>query len=373
MSGPPPALRALVETAGALIRQSATGRVLVGRAAGLLGPDGYPAEMRGVPEALARAREQASTELDAKHVKRAPGKLDAEPVAVTPMGAVHRGELDGETVAVRIRRGGLDTAMRNDLALLEALAPAISRVLAEMDSGAVLRAIRERSLDELDFEHEAATQRQVARSVRRVEGIRVAAADTGASSHDALVTEWVDGPTLAGEKPRDGGRVARALVQAHVRAALDGFALVDCRPNHVVLGSGGTVLLGAGNAAAVDKARAAHFLEALGALREDDRDAFVAAVSGRLALLGEKAAATAFDLMRGLLGELVEGEARLDEPALAAMGERTLARLGDLVALAAVLTPDPHDLWLGRMAAQLVATLARLEATEDWVSVARAA
>jgi hypothetical protein len=74
--------------------------------------------------------------------------------------------------------------------------------------------------------------------------------------------------------------------------------------------------------------------------------------------------------MRELLGELVNGPARLDDAALAAMGERTIARLGPLVALAGSVDPDPADLWLARMAGQLVAVLAHLEVTEDWVALA---
>lgn len=373
MSKPPPALRALVETAGALVRQSSTGRVLLGRSAGLLRPEGFPEEMRGVPDALDRAREQTARPLDDKAVERAPGKLDGEAVAVTPVGAVHRGELDGEAVAVRIRRGGLDSAMRNDLALLEALAPALGRVLTEADTGAILRAIRERSMDELDFEHEASVQRQVARTLRRVDGIRVAAVDTEASTHEAIVSEWVEGETLGERVPDDPGAIAAALVQAHVRAALDGFALVDCRPNHVVLSGDGCALLGAGNAARVDRDRAAAHLDALGALRDGDRDAFVEIATKRLALMPEKPAGAAFDLMLDLLGPFADGPVKLGHEALAAMGERTLQRLGDIVALAAVITPDPHDLWLGRMAAQLVATLAHIEATEDWIELTRSA
>jgi hypothetical protein len=74
--------------------------------------------------------------------------------------------------------------------------------------------------------------------------------------------------------------------------------------------------------------------------------------------------------MRELLGELIEGRARLDDAALAAMGNRTLARLPELVRLGAVVSPEPSDLWLARMAGQLVATLAWLEATEDWGATA---
>ena len=361
----PGPLRALLETGGQLVRRSSTGRTLLGRAHGLLGEDGFPRAMRGITEVLEHAREQTSEPL-----KRGRG----EEVAVTPVGVVYRADVDGEPVAIRVRRPGLDSAVRNDLALLDVLAPAVSGVFGALDTGALMRAIRERTLDELDFEHEAATHRQVARAMRGVEGIRVPRAYGDESEPDAFVCEFVEGPTLAEARPDDPGAVARALVQAHVRAARAGLAPVDPRPNHVVLSGDGCVLLGAGNAASVDRARSEAFLEALEALRSgEDPSSFVAIVAGRLQLLPSDHAERAHGLMRELIGPFLDGPARIDEPALAEMGERALGRLGELVRLGAVVTPQPGDLWLARMAGQLVATLAALEATEDWVATALAA
>jgi predicted unusual protein kinase regulating ubiquinone biosynthesis (AarF/ABC1/UbiB family) len=369
----PPALRALLETGGALVRRSSTGRTLLGRTSGLLRPPAYPAAMRPVTRVLDDARSAAAAPLDRKTVSRAGRELDSiesEPLAVTPLGAVHRGVAGGEAVAVRIRRPDIDTGVRNDLALLDLLAPAVSAVFRALDTGAILRSIRERSLDELDFEHEAATQRSVARAMRGVAGLEVAAAHGEHSGPEVLVTAFVSGPTLADAAPADPGAVARALVTAHVRAALAGLAPVDLRPNHVVLTDGGCVLLGAGNAAAVDRERSEAFLDALAALREADEEAFVTVLVQRLSLLPDAAARQAFALMRQLIGDLVEGPALLDDAAVAAMGERTLARLGAIVALGAEVTPHPGDLWLARMAGQLTAVLARLDETQDWAALA---
>jgi hypothetical protein len=58
------------------------------------------------------------------------------------------------------------------------------------------------------------------------------------------------------------------------------------------------------------------------------------------------------------------GARRLDDAALRALRDRTAAAGGDLVALAVRTRAQPGDLALGRMAAQLVAVLARLEADD---------
>jgi hypothetical protein len=100
---------------------------------------------------------------------------------------------------------------------------------------------------------------------------------------------------------------------------------------------------------------------------DDDMDAFSGAVVGRLALLDADAAAEALPLVRELLGPLAAGHARLDGPALAAVGDRALARLPELIALAGRVTPVPQDVAAARMVGQLASLLSRLGATHDWL------
>ncbi len=69
----------------------------------------------------------------------------------------------------------------------------------------------------------------------------------------------------------------------------------------------------------------------------------------------------------------MEGEATLDAAAVRDVTERAFARLGDLLALAGGVAPDPKDIGAARMAGQLAATLARFGVTADWPAlVARA-
>jgi len=279
--------------------------------------------------------------------------------------------LDGEPVAIKVRRPGLATAMRNDLALLETLAGPLGAVLRAADTGALLREARELALDELDLQHEADQQRQVRRALRDVEDIVVPAVHGDLASDDVLVTEFLEGPTLEVAEPEYPQRVAQALVEAHVTAwERAGYVLMDPRPGHVVLLRDGRVgLLGAGVARAVPRERAAPALAVLRALREDDRAAFGEAVR-ELGVLLPDACDDAFTHARSLAGELLAGPAELDGPALATIGERALAQLGPLVALAAQATPEPADVAPLRMLVQLAALLSRLGATHDWISLA---
>ncbi len=375
----PPALRSLLEAGGALVRRSSSGRVALGRAAPLVTADAVPAALRGLPAELERARAAAATPIAFKDVEKLlkgawgspPGKLldkiDREPLAVTPSAQVHRGVRDGAPVAIKVLRPGLAGAVRNDLALLDVLAAPLRQVFGAIDAGAILREVRETALDELDLEHEASTQRQLRRTLRGIDGLVVPAPDMELSGESVLVCELLEGRTLADPKVKiaDPGAIARTLVTAHVTAARAGLVLTDPRPGHVVLMPDGQVgLLGAGLARPVDRDRTA--LEALVAWRAGDQDIFAAIVADRLDLLPTGDAIKAYGLAAVVLGEILNGPATLDGPALAAIAQRGLDHLTAALQLAATVTPHPHDLAVVRSVGQLASVLARLGATEDW-------
>ena len=363
------------------MRRSSSGRVALGRAAALVDADAVPATLRGLPAELERARAAAATPVAFKDIEKilkgawgSPhGKvldeLDRKPLAVTPSAQVHRGVRDGAPVAVKVLRPGLTSAVRNDLALLDVLATPLRQVFGAMDAGAILREVRETTLDELDLEHEASTQRQLRRTLRGVDGLVVPAPDMELSGETVLVTERLDGRTLADleAKVPDPGAVARTLVAAHVTAARAGLVLTDPRPGHVVLIADGQVgLLGTGLARPVDRDRTTAALEALVAWRAGDQDGFATIVADGLGLLPTADAVKAYGLAAVVLGDVLSGPDTLDGPALAALAERGLDHLTAALQLAATVTPHPHDLAVLRSVGQLAAVLARLEATEDW-------
>jgi hypothetical protein len=376
----PPAVRALAEAGWSLARQAPSARVGLARAADLADPDALPGAIREpVMRELAAARAAACEPLDTRTVERElknawgrpPGKalddFDPEPLAIRAAAQTHRGVAAGVPVAIRVRRPGLERAVRTDLALLDALAAPLGAVLPKAGTRALLRAAREQTLDELDFEHEASTHRRVARILRNVEGLVVPRAHGELCADGVFVADLLDGETLAdGALPKDARAAARALVDVQVAAAGAGIALLDARPGHVVVLADGRIgLLGAGLARPVDRDRVALALGALRALRAGDVDAFARALS-TAGVLPADAAGTAHDLARSALGPLSSGEARLDAAALRAATVRAADLAQAVFALVPEARPHPDDLWLGRAAAQLVATLARLGATADW-------
>jgi predicted unusual protein kinase regulating ubiquinone biosynthesis (AarF/ABC1/UbiB family) len=389
---PPPTLpgplRALLEAARTISAPATSARVAVARLEGVVVPDGLPPQVREeVARAIESAFERTATPLPGREVEKAlkaawgepPGRVlddfDPEPLAVRPHAQVHRGVRDGAPVAVKVARPGVAAATRSDLSLLDALAKPLAAAFPALDPGPVIAEARERVLDELDLEHEADAHRRVARGLRPVAGVSAPRVHSELCHEGVLVTDFVEGPTLAEARPADPDVVARALIRAYGGAPRSlGLVSANPRANDVVVRDDGeVVLLGLGSVRELDRTRLDAAADALAALRADDAEGFAAAL-GRLGLGLDAGAAHALHAhARDLLGDLLTGEAMLDAAALADVGERALDRIGELFPLVLRATPEPADMSPGRMVGQLIPLLARLELRADWIALALAA
>ncbi len=120
--------------------------------------------------------------------------FEHEAAAAASIGQVHRATLpDGRLVAVKIQYPGVAAAVRADMQnagmimrLAKALAPGL-------DAKAAAAELKERVLEELDYEYEAQNQRTFARGYRGHPFIHVPDVVTRLSTGRVLVSEWVDG------------------------------------------------------------------------------------------------------------------------------------------------------------------------------------
>ena len=100
---------------------------------------------------------------------------------------------DGREVAVKIQYPGIDAAIRADLSNAGMILRLAKAIAPGLDAKAVAEELRERVLEELDYEHEAQNQRSFARAYRGHPFICVPDVVTRLSRSRVLVTEYVEG------------------------------------------------------------------------------------------------------------------------------------------------------------------------------------
>jgi predicted unusual protein kinase regulating ubiquinone biosynthesis (AarF/ABC1/UbiB family) len=141
--------------------------------------------------------------------------FDTEPIAAASIGQVYRATLaDGREVAVKVQYPGIADAVRADMKNLGVLLRLARTLTPELDTKAVAAEIRERIVEELDYELEASNQRRMARLYDGHPFIHVPAVVTSLSRERVIVTELVAGDgfeALREEPDRERDRIGEIL------------------------------------------------------------------------------------------------------------------------------------------------------------------
>src|SRR3954454_12534038 len=178
----------------------------VGQVISFLDISAVPPEYRDVvQEALAQLRDAAPVvpfedmrrviEADLEQpIEDVFAEFDEEAVAAASIGQVYRARLhDGRAVAVKVQYPGAEQAVRADMQNIGLLLRAAKTIAPGLDGKAVAGEIRERILDECDYEAEAIAHRGFAREWRGHPFAFVPDVITILSRRRVIVTEWVDG------------------------------------------------------------------------------------------------------------------------------------------------------------------------------------
>ena len=120
--------------------------------------------------------------------------FEEEPIAAASIGQVYRGTLkDGREVAVKVQYPGVASAVRADLQNLDMILRLLKRMTPALDVKAIAEEIRERIVEELDYELEAQNQRALARIFEGHPFIVVPDVITPMSRERVLVSAYVSG------------------------------------------------------------------------------------------------------------------------------------------------------------------------------------
>ena len=117
-----------------------------------------------------------------------------EPIAAASIGQVYRATLeDGREVAVKVQYPGVASAVRADMQNLDLILRLLKRMTPGLDVHAIGEEIRERIIEELDYELEAQNQRALARIFAGHPFIVVPNVVGSLSRERVLVSEYVEG------------------------------------------------------------------------------------------------------------------------------------------------------------------------------------
>ena len=306
--------------------------------------------------------------------------FEHDAAAAASIGQVHRAVLpDGRRVAVKVQYPGVASAIAADmqnagliLRLARAFAPGL-------DAKAAAAELKERVMEELDYELEAQSQRAFARGYRRHPFIHVPDVVTRLSTERVLVSEWVDGMGFdevrelpQPERDRFGEIVFRFCFGSIYH--LQHFN-ADAHPgNYLALPNGRVAFLDFGMTKQLDEDQIQLEIAALEAIFDDDPEGL------RVAL---------HDL--GFLNDPRKVDAELLMEHVRAVGgwymedrEVTIDSSRVMEAIAAVSDPrssfyrvmrrenlPANELMGRRMESGVLAVLGQLEATRNWYRIGR--
>jgi predicted unusual protein kinase regulating ubiquinone biosynthesis (AarF/ABC1/UbiB family) len=120
--------------------------------------------------------------------------IDTEPAAAASIGQVYRGrDRDGRELAIKVQYPGVAESVESDMRNLRLLSPLLRQLMPGLDIRPVLEELRERTVEECDYELEAANHRRMQRFWQDHPFVLVPRVDTELSRRRVLVTDWVDG------------------------------------------------------------------------------------------------------------------------------------------------------------------------------------
>jgi predicted unusual protein kinase regulating ubiquinone biosynthesis (AarF/ABC1/UbiB family) len=127
-------------------------------------------------------------------IKEVFSAFEQEPIAAASIGQVYKATLhDGREVAVKVQYPGVASAVRADMQNLDMIMRLLKRMTPGLDVKAITAEVRERIIEELDYELEAQNQRSLARIYAGHPFIVVPDVVGSLSRERVLVSEFVHG------------------------------------------------------------------------------------------------------------------------------------------------------------------------------------
>jgi predicted unusual protein kinase regulating ubiquinone biosynthesis (AarF/ABC1/UbiB family) len=308
-------------------------------------------------------------------------EFDETAFAAASIGQVYRARLhDGRRVAVKVQYPGIAQAVRADLQNMGLIMRAAKLFAPAMDAKAMAAEIRERLLDELDYQLEAETHRRFARTWRGHPFVFVPDVITSLSHERVLVSEYVEGVGFddvralsRDERDRFGEIVYRFFLGSLYRTR---HFSADPHPgNYVLMGDGRVAFLDFGMAKKLSREQVDAEIRVLRAGLEGKADELRAALADMGFFDPADEVVTAervlahFEAAAGWYCE--DRPFTIDRPYVRNVFIVVSDPRSEFFEIMKHQTVPPDAMFGRRMEALTLAVLGQLEATANWHRVAR--
>jgi predicted unusual protein kinase regulating ubiquinone biosynthesis (AarF/ABC1/UbiB family) len=306
--------------------------------------------------------------------------IEEDAFAAASIGQVHRATLhDGTKVAVKVQYPGIADALESDMANAGILVRLAKLLAPGLDAKAVASELRERVLEELDYEFEAQNQRAFARAYDGHPFIFVPKVHSRLSRRRVLVADYVEGRDFEEVKHLDQderdifGEIVFRFCFGSIYH-LQHFN-ADTHPgNYVLMEDGRVAFLDFGMTKKLTPQQIQLEQRAVDAAGRDDPEALRGALHD-LGFVNDPSKVDAERLMEHvkMVGGwyLEDGEVRISPKRVMKMIEVTSDPRSDFYDLVRKESLPADELMGRRMETGLLAVLAQLRATANWHRIMR--
>jgi predicted unusual protein kinase regulating ubiquinone biosynthesis (AarF/ABC1/UbiB family) len=123
-------------------------------------------------------------------------KMEREPIAAASIGQVHRAEIDGQQVVVKVQYPEIEAAINSDFSLTKFAGPIASIFAPGANIPDFIAEVKRVFLEECDYINEAANQRRFYELYRDHDHVVIPRVFEEFSSRRVLVSEYIDGQSF---------------------------------------------------------------------------------------------------------------------------------------------------------------------------------
>jgi predicted unusual protein kinase regulating ubiquinone biosynthesis (AarF/ABC1/UbiB family) len=177
--------------------------------------------------------------------------FDTDPISGASLGQVYEGQINGQRVAVKVRRPGIENLVEADLQVVRWSVPILQRFVDEARSFSLETLADEFSKtirQEMDYEREGQMLREIRANFEDDENIRIPEVIGSHSTRRVLTMEYVGGTKITDldrldELGVDRSQLAERLQRSYLQMILDdGVFHADPHPGNLAVADDGTLI-----------------------------------------------------------------------------------------------------------------------------------